>query len=145
MKNFKKIIWLVIILLSYGCGAQKDMIDLSDNYEANYFLSNITQCHAVVKEMFDSSFYINIFEISDSSITQKNNTETEQVLSSYLITIIPDGDYYTSSKLIKIEGLMNPKIMKIVEFEYPRFKIVIEYGAFNNRVKQDYEIVGILE
>ena len=43
-----------------------------------------------------------------------------------MISIAPDGNYYTWSKLYKIEALVNPKILEIKETKYPNFILKIE-------------------
>ena len=49
----------------------------------------------------------------------------EDFLSSYLVSVIPDGDYYSYSKLYKIEGLYNPKVIEIKETQ-GLFKFIIK-------------------
>lgn len=126
-----------------SCKSQENVIEISNFNETNYLISNIIKTLKISKEMFKGSFYINIFEISDSKISEKNINEGEEVLSSYLISCIPDGDYYSSSKLFKIQGLLNPKIKNIKERKYPYFEILIEYGEFNNIKTESFILEGI--
>jgi hypothetical protein len=140
----KKIIIVLSCLFTlFCCKAQKNVIDISEFKKTNYLISNIINTEIVLKEMFKGSFYVNIFEISDSKISKKTINEGVEVLSSYLISCIPDGDYYTSSKLFKIQGLLNPKIKNINEREYPYFDLLIEYGEFNLRKTESFIIEGI--
>ena len=76
----------------------------------------------------------------DSKLSPKNDKETEEILSSFLISMIPDGDYYTESNLIKIRGFLNPKFINISEKEYPNFEIEIEHGPFKQRKVDNYII-----
>jgi len=52
--------------------------------------------------------------------------EYDRDLSSILIVIIPDGDYYVGSKLFKIEGFENSKIVSLSEKEFLKFVITVE-------------------
>lgn len=127
-------------LFIFTCKAQQKIIELRSDIESNYLISNITKCHALSKEMFNGSFYINIFELSDSKITPENNQETEELWSSFLISAVPDGDYYTFSTINKIEGVFNPEFLGVKELEYPNFEISIEHGFYNKRKKESFLI-----
>jgi hypothetical protein len=131
---------MLIGISFFSCNAQKRVVGLLDNSEMDYIVSNITHCHVLSKAMFDASFYINIFEFSDSKTSTKYGQEVEEISSSFLITSVPDGDYYTESKLFKISGFLNPYFVNIEEIEYPKFRITIENGAYNNRKSEIFTI-----
>lgn len=134
------IIYTTFCLLIFTCKAQQKTIELNSDLESNYLISNITKCHVLSREMFNGSFYINIFELADSKISPKNNQETEEPWSSFLISAIPDGDYYTLSTIKKIEGVFNPEFLGVKELEYPNFEVSIEHGFYNNRKKESFLI-----
>lgn len=139
MKSTRLII-LIFMMTIFGCSSQSNVVDLSDHSDTSYLISNISECHFLSKEMFNGAFYINVFQIMDSKISPKNSNETEEVLSSFLISMIPDGDYYTESNLIKIPGFLNPKLLNIREKEYPKFEIIIEHGPFKKRKEEVFII-----
>ncbi|MGX1022966.1 hypothetical protein ACSSV5_000108 [Psychroflexus sp. MBR-150] len=60
------------------------------------------------------------------------------ILQSLFISVKPDGDYYSWSKLFKIEGVLNPEIITINELKYPKFEIVIKFGNKNDRSSKSY-------
>ncbi len=143
MKN----IILILILLSISCQSQQDQeeirkIDLSSQVEMNYVFSRMFNENTVVKEVYGGGLLVKIFEISDSKITPEYFSESDEFLSSYIISVSPDGDYYVTSKLYKIEGLIYPNIVEIEETEYPNFTIKIEYGLYNQRKAKNFKITG---
>ncbi|WP_300021478.1 hypothetical protein [uncultured Maribacter sp.] len=115
---------------------------MSNLNDANYIFSRIYPEKPIYKELCISPY----FKYSDYKITPENFSEgTEEFLDSYIISITPDGDYYTSSKLSKIEGLFNPKILKIEEKKYPIFSLRIEFGPYNERIVKEFNLDGIVE
>ena len=136
----KRIILALILTISFSCESQSKKTHIVSNEELNYVLSNIYIEKIERKELFNAEAYLTIFEIADSKITKDNAfPETDEILSSYYITVIPDGDYYITSKLFKIEGLINPKIITINEGGFPEFSLTIEHGLFNKRVKENFK------
>jgi hypothetical protein len=118
-------------------------IDLSSYQEMNYIFARIHNSKPISKEFYKGSLYATIFHLSDSKATPDSLFEGyDGMVSSYIISITPDGDYYSWSKLYKIEGLINPKILEIEETEYPNFAIKIEEGFFNNRKVINFKLVG---
>ncbi len=143
MKNLIHILCIGFIVL--GCSAQSKIVELSNMAEANYIFARIYPEKPIHKELYDGGLYLTIFKYSDSKITPENFSEgTEEFLDSYIISIVPDGDHYTTSKLSKIEGLLNPKILNIVEKKYPVFALEIEFGAANKRIVKEFSLVGSL-
>ncbi|MDG1275913.1 MAG: hypothetical protein P8O16_01445 [Algoriphagus sp.] len=118
--------------------------ELSMHETANYLLANITEINYSYQEVFNRSFFINVYTLNDSKATPLEYFEEyDGVLSSILISIIPDGDYYSQSKLFKIEGLENPKIVSLKEEEFPEFVITVESGPVENRQTSEYKFKGI--
>lgn len=82
------------------------MIDISSNKEFNYLFSRMYYSKPVLKELYQGSFFVAIFEISDSKITPDGLFEgSDETLTSYLVSLKPDGDFYTWSKLYKFRRL----------------------------------------
>ncbi|WP_300024092.1 hypothetical protein [uncultured Maribacter sp.] len=141
----KFIVILSVFIFVSSCRGQQKIIDLSDSQNLSYYIANIKKCNFLKKNMFDDSFFISIFEILETRTDINNFSEGKELSSSYLISILPDGDYYSSSKLFKIEGLINPKIVEILEKEYPKFNLMVETGNYNERIIEIYNLDGIIE
>tara|TARA_B110000240_G_scaffold198066_1_gene256137 strand:+ start:3685 stop:4116 length:432 start_codon:yes stop_codon:yes gene_type:complete len=141
----RKIITLITLLTFLSCSSQNLKIkDFSDKKDINYIFARINLKNIISKELYDRGIFIKIFEISDSKATLKNISEgTEEFLSSYIISVVSDGDYYTGSKLYKVEGLLNPKIIEIQKESYPDFIINIEYGTSKNRKIEILKFEGV--
>ena len=78
----------------------------------NYLFARIAPKLTINKELYKESLYITIYQLSDSKATPENFFDGyDGTLASFIVSIIPDGDYYTRSKLYKIEGFLNPKIL----------------------------------
>ena len=133
------------MLFCLSCKAQKVLVkDISNNVDMNYLFARLDSKDILNKELWNGGQYVKVFKISDSKATPENYFEgTDEVLTSLIISTVPDGDYYTNSKLYKIEGLCNPTILEIKEEEQFRFSIKIEYGAFNEREVEVFELVGV--
>jgi len=127
------------------CTSQNIKIkDYTNTAEMSYFFARINPTNIITKELYDRGLYIKVFEISDSKATPENSfDETDEFLSSYIISIVPDGDYYTSSKLYKLEGLLNPKIIEIRKEIYPNFLIIIESGTFKTKKIETFKFNGL--
>lgn len=136
----KKIIILILTLSVQSCFSQ-NIKNISVNTEMNYVFARIYEKKTIVKELFNRGLFVTIYELSDSKITSKDNLE--DFLSSYIVSVVPDGDYYSDSKLYKIEGLLNPTILDIKEGEFPNFRIKIEYGSYNKRKRKSFEFEGV--
>jgi len=109
----------------------------------NYIIANIRDTGIVRKKLYKRGLFVTVFPIADSKATPKGYFDSsDEVLDSYIISIVPDGDYYTSSKLFKIEGLCKPEILELIETKYPEIQIKIESGFMNNRVTKIYKING---
>ena len=141
----RNILLFTTIFLMLSCNAQQEVKikDLSKNSDLNYIFARI-ECNSInIKKMYSGSFFVKTFIMSDSKITPENFSEgTEEFLESIFVSIIPDGDYYTSSKLFKIEGLISPEIIEFKELQYPKFGLRIEYGNYNNRRIEFIEFEG---
>ena len=117
------------------------VLDLSDRTEMNYYFARIEHNTTNSKWLYNGGLNINIFLMIDDRATPIEFLE--DFVSSYIISVTPDGDYYSWSKLFKIEGLYNPKILEIKEKEYaPYFTITIEYGDYNQREEKVFTLKG---
>ena len=125
-----------------SCKSQEILVkDLSNEADMNYIFARINPTQTRSTILYNYGLFVNIYKFSDSKITLEK--EMEDFLSSYLVSVTPDGDYYSYSKLYKIEGLYNPKIIEVKETEgLDKFKIKIEFGAYNNRQIQNFELEG---
>ena len=141
----KTITILLLMLFCLSCKAQKVVVkDISNNVDMNYLFARLDSKDIFNQELWNGGQYVKVFKISDSKATPENYFEgTDEVLTSLIISTVPDGDYYTNSKLYKIEGLCNPTILEIKEEEQFKFSIKIEYGAFNKREVEVFELVGV--
>lgn len=139
----KKVIFTISLFLSFwSCSAQVPVLkNMESNSEMNYIFARINPAHILQRELFNGGLYITVYSISDSNATPKNNME--DFLTSYIISVVPDGDYYSQSKLYKIEGLYNPKILQIKESKAPDFIIKIEYGAKEKMNTKIFELNSV--
>ena len=129
-----------------SCSAQGkfEVNDISAKSELNYVISNILPNQFHFQEIYQGGLFVKVFQIADSKATPEETFEEyDGVLSSFLISVSPDGDYYTTSKLYKIEGLLNPVIKTISEIDYPEFSVKIEYGSADNRKTKEFIFKGI--
>lgn len=133
--------FIAVLLVHTNCMAQ--LKDLCADNSSNYILSNINKVDYLNDELYNGSLFVSVFTMSDSRIDPKGLfNDTDEVLSSVLISIIPDGDYYTSSKLYKIEGLVAPEIVQITETQYPDLVITVESGFYKDRKQISYTLDG---
>ena len=146
----KKQLLVFILLCSYtlnSCISQEIVVkDLADEVNMNYLFSRINPTQISSTSLYNNGLYVTIYKLSDSKITPEKFME--DFLSSYLVSVIPDGDYYSYSKLYKIEGLYNPKVIEVKETQgLFKFIIKIEFGIYNNRNRQiqDFELEGGLK
>lgn len=139
----KKIIILFILsLTNFSCEAQKNKIlDLSNSTEMNYIFSRLSKDKPVFKELYDRGLFITVFKISDTKITPSKYME--DFVNSYIISITPDGDYYSWSKLYKIEKFYNSKILEIKEDKYPIISIKLEYEENAEKKIKTFKFEGI--
>lgn len=139
-------ILLLISLISLTCKSQELKVhELSKNSEMAYIFSRISTSSDLIihKELYQGGMFAKIFYMLDPQATPKDYSKgTEEFLTSYIISINPDGDYYVNTKLYKIEGLSNPKILEIKGTIYPNFEIKIEYGIYDNRKTKSFELIG---
>jgi hypothetical protein len=141
-----KILCLFFLIVSiWSCSSQNTVVkNISKNVDLNYVLSNILTDKIIRKELRNRGQFVTVFEISDSKATPGNFSEgSEELLSSYIVSISPDGDYYTNSKLYKIEGLYMPNIIEIKETIYPEFSVTIEHGIYNKRRTDVFKLKGV--
>jgi len=142
----KKLV-LILTLLTINCNSQElKVIELvEEEYsEMKYIFARIVPEFTVQKELYKGGLFLTIFLISDSKATpEKIFPGTEEFLDSYFVSITEDGDYYSGSKLYKIEGLINPKILEIKETNYPKFYIKIEHGFNKNKRIKLFEFKGL--
>ena len=139
----RKLLFILILTVT-ACQSQNGkVIELSDNSEMNYIFARISLRKPIFKELYNRGLFATIFQISDSRITPEDFSEGHEFLSSYIVSMSPDGDYYTNSRLYKIEGLANPKIIEIKETTYPKFIIKIEHGVYDKRKIETFEFEGV--
>lgn len=133
------------MLFCLSCKAQKVLVkDISNNVDMNYLFARLDSKDIFNQELWNGGQYVKVFKISDSKATPENYFEgTDEVLTSLIISTVPDGDYYSSSKLYKIEGICNPTIIEIKEIKYPRFTLKIEHGFTNSRNVDTFELDGV--
>ncbi len=142
----KKSLLTLTLIAFLSCESQNVVVkNLSKNNNLNYYFSRINLNESFNKSLFKESLFLNIFVLSDPKITSNKSITkgTEEFFSSCLISISPDGEYYTTSKLIKIENLINPKILNVYEGTYPYFYIKMEYGNHNKRKIKNFKLKGI--
>lgn len=142
MKNY---VIVLISLMALNCKAQYStkLIDLSQNKETNYIVANILKV-ARQKEIYGGGMFVKTFLMSDSKATPEGLFEgTDAIISSLLISVVPDGDYYSHSKLYKIECLVSPEVLEVIEIEHPKFSIKIEHGFINERKIELFEFEGV--
>jgi hypothetical protein len=137
---------LILCLTLWSCSSQAPIVkSLDNNSEMNYVLANIWKPN-IKKELWNGGLYVKIFEMKDSKATPEGFFEGyDGVLESLLISAIPDGDNYTNSKLYKIEGILNPKVIEIKETTAPNFSIKVEHGSYrdNKRKIEIFEFKGV--
>ena len=140
MKNVLTLLISFLTLVNISsCKAQSRLVELTSNEDLNYYLSNIAEVNVIGYSLYSNSVYINVFTVYDSKSTPENFFEGyDGVLQSILITISPDGDYYTTSKTFKIEGLLAPRFISVEEQKYPDFEITVESGSVSKRVTKSY-------
>ena len=135
-----KVIKLVFLLFITSCTAQKEIFDYTDKSDINYILSSMRKPLKVNQSLFDDAYFLSVFEMDDSKVSINNQNESDEIYSSVFVSITPDGDYYTSSKLYKIEKLRSPKLLSIVEKDFFKIEIFIEHGNINSRQKSKFII-----
>ncbi|UJH69115.1 hypothetical protein [Allomuricauda sp. SCSIO 65647] len=139
MRTFFK---LIVYLMVIGCSSQVKIEDFSEKDEMSYILSSLQDPIEISKPIYDGALFLSIFEINDSRASIKNSNESEEIYSSIFISITPDGDYYTVSKLYKIERLMRPKIIRIEEDVFPTLEISFEHGNYDSRKTEKFRFSG---
>ena len=123
-----------------GCNAQSNLVkDISEEKKTNYFLAVLDIDKTKQFRLNKGDFYVKTYIIYDSNATKEEHFEEyDGVIQSVLISIIPDGDYYTDSKLFKIEGLYNPRVLSVNKTEDENYVISIESGLSNKKKVLDY-------
>jgi hypothetical protein len=141
------LLFFFFLQIKYTCKAQDAKItELTSHETANYLLANITEINYSFQEFFNRSFFVNVYTLNDSKATPQDYFEEfDGIFSSILISIIPDGDYYVESKLFKLEGLENPKIVSLKEKEFPEFVIAVISGPLENRKTFEYRFKGFTD
>jgi len=139
----KKAIFITTFWLSFlSCSSQEAVLrNLDYNSEMNYIFSRINPYDIFNKELYNGGLYVKIFLMSDPKVTPKKYME--DFLSSYIISVSPDGDYYSNSRLYKIEGVYNPKIVEIKEDLSLKFSINIEHGFHDKRKIETFILEGV--
>jgi hypothetical protein len=135
---------VLAILWFCSCSSQQPIVkDLTDESEFNYVIANLDTSSIYKKGMYDGNYFVTIIPFADSKVTPEGFFEgSDEVLKSLLISIVPDGDFYTKSKLFKIEGVCNPKIIGVNENSFPMFSLVIEHGIYSKRITETFEFDG---
>ena len=133
MKRQLSVFILLYFFTLNSCKSQEILVkDLANEVDMNYIFARINPTQISSTSLYNNGLFVNIYKLSDSKITPEKFKE--DFLSSYLVSVIPDGDYYSYSKLYKIEGLYNPKIIEVKETQgLFNFIIKIEFGIYNNR------------
>ncbi|WP_299834911.1 hypothetical protein [uncultured Tenacibaculum sp.] len=140
MKRFFLITVLGAVL---GCTAQQKYDLSSSEVKMNYIFSRMYKEKPLHKDLFNKKLFLAVYKFSDSKISKGNAiSETHEFLDSFLISISPDGDGYSASKLYKIEGVYNPKIIEIKEGKYPLFTITVAHGTAGNRKTESFQFKG---
>ncbi len=144
----KKILLTLGLLFCFSCKAQIPLVEnLSSEKNMNYTFALIDLKSIVTKELYDEALYITVYKIYDPIATPKdfNPTDGHDVLDSYIISLKSSDTYINSndSRLFKIKGVYNSKILEIKEISYPKFSIKIEYGVFNKRKVKSFEFTGV--
>ena len=143
----KKIVLIFVIGFCFSCRAQQPILeDLSSKSIMNYTFALIHTEKIIRKELYNSTLYIAVFQISDPQATPNNFSQgTHEVVDSYIVSVKSDDTYYSSSdsKLYKIEGIYSPKIIEIKESNYPKFIIKIEHGFYDKRKIETFEFEGV--
>ncbi|AWW32638.1 hypothetical protein DN752_22195 [Echinicola strongylocentroti] len=107
----------------------------------NYVLSNIDKVDYSFYGLYERSFFVSVYTIFDTKATPEGSFEGhDNVLSSILVSVKPDGDYYTESDLYKIEGLLDPKVLGIAETAFPEFELSVEHGGADERKVVKYKL-----
>ena len=110
----------------------------------NYIFARIHDAAPFSQKLFKRGLFVRIFELSDSKATPEGLFEGyEGTVSSFIISVSPDGDYYSGSELYKIEGLIMPKITAVKELEFPFFSVEIEHGFYDQRETKIFEFNGL--
>ena len=145
MKRQLSVFILLYFFTLNSCKSQEISVkDLANEVDMNYIFARINPTQISSTSLYNNGLFVNIYKLSDSKITPEKFKE--DFLSSYLVSVIPDGDYYSYSKLYKIEGLYNPKIIEVKETQgLFNFIIKIEFGIYNNRQIQNFELEGGLK
>ena len=139
----RKLLFILILTVTTCQAQNRKVIELSDNSEMNYIFARIAPILTIDKELYKGGMYATIFYLSDPKVTPEDFSEGHEFLSSYIVSVTEDGDYYSGSKLYKIEGLANPKIIETKESNYPKFIIKIEHGVYDKRKIETFEFEGI--
>lgn len=124
-----------------NCKAQSTSIqDISAEKNLKYVLATIEKVDYLNHSLYDRSFFVSVYTMRDSKASTEGHFEgSDEVLSSILVSILPDGDYYTDSKLYKLEGISNPKVLGIEETDFPEFELSIEQGKESDRKVVKYK------
>ena len=127
------------IIMIYSCSAQR-VKELTEQNNTIYILANIYKVNYSFYSLYNS-FFVNVYSVHDSRVTLDKDFEgTDEVLSSILVSVFPDGDFYETSKLFKIERVLDPKVIEIKETTFPKFIISIEDGLASDRKIKEYVI-----
>lgn len=139
---------ILLIFISISCKAQQPLIeDLSNESKMNYTFALLDTKKTVTAELYNQILYVTIYQIYDPQATPDNfsPTDGDDVLESYIISVKSSDTYSSSSdsKLYKLKGLYNPKVIEVAEMNFPKFSIKIEYGRFENRKIEVFEFEGV--
>ena len=146
MKNL--IILIILSTISFSCQGQKiKEIDLSSNTEMNYVFAFLEPKKVIQKELYNHFLFISIYPINDWLSTPNNfsPTDGEDVLNSYFISV-KTADSYTNtndSKLFKITGFYDAKILEVQEEKYPNFMIKFQYGLIGEKKIKIFKFKGV--
>ncbi|MBN4047103.1 hypothetical protein JYU05_01000 [bacterium AH-315-P13] len=143
----KKVIALFVFsFFLLSCSSQEILVrNLDYNSEMNYIFSRINPTTIYKEGLYNGGVFVTVYKMSDSKTTPEDYSEGHEFLSSLIISVTPDGDYYSYSKLYKIEGLIIPKVLEIKETTAPNFSVKIEHGSYrdNKRKTKTFNFKGV--
>ena len=141
---FRKITLLIAFCFTFLIASKAQSIkveDLSGELSLNYVLANMEKIVYSNHALYDRSFFVSVYTISDSKATPSGLfEEADGILSSVLVSIVPDGDFYVDSKLFKIEGILNPVVETLKETKFPEFSLSIAHGKALERKLVKYTL-----
>lgn len=144
----KYIIISFALIVFLSCKAQEPLLlDISDNGTMNYTFAFVSKEGIQIKTLYNETLYIKIFKVLDPHATPDDfsPTDGQDILESYFISV-KSSDLYSKnidSNLYKLEGFYRPKILRIIEIDYPKFKIEVEHFENMRRKVDVFKFKGL--